>query len=215
MIISIDLWGTLIKSSPIFSQKRTELLKSYFPNVTESEIVFQFKETKKYVDRIMDENSVQLTTSQIFFQFYSFLSHLQKISEYDLWKLNEEYQQLALEYPAVLFDENIAECLEKLSWNNTLVLSSNTSFITGETLRIVLSKNLDILKKFFTLNFSNELGYCKPDKRMYSNSLVHIGDNFKTDFEGANNAGSKGFLVNGETGITFKDVTETILKIFK
>ncbi len=106
-----------------------------------------------------------------------------------------KYAILAIENPPSLYDSYTKTILEEMSSQYQLVLSSNTLFLEGWVLREILDK-LDISKYFTKMNFSNELGFAKPNPLMYSNSKYHIGDNPITDGEGAINAGSIPFIVN-------------------
>jgi len=92
-----------------------------------------------------------------------------------------------------------------------LILSSNTVFIQGKTLKGFI-QNLGIDFYFDQFNFSDELKVAKPNKLMYSNSNFHIGDNHNTDYVGAKQAGCTPILINSNFNFnTIKDAYNNII----
>lgn len=206
VIISIDLWGTLIKSSPSFREEKNKLVQSYFPDLEKHVIEKAFLETKKAIDYIIERTGWQPEQKHLWLTLFSNLFEDGKylnLEHHRNRELMESYQQVALmNYPAIYSNET-KDILEKLSSRYQLVLSSNTLFLPS----FVLKEYLDILdiRKYFTkLNFSDELKFSKPYYSMYGASNYHIGDNIRTDFYGAKAHGIDAFLINSNNK-TIKD----------
>jgi len=106
---------------------------------------------------------------------------------------------------AVLMDpprlkEGITETLAALHGRYRLGLVSVTGVSAGRLMRGILEKQ-GVLDYFEALAFSDEVGYVKPDPRLFMTALeeldvepgkaVHVGDSVKSDVLGAKNAGMK------------------------
>jgi putative hydrolase of the HAD superfamily len=92
--------------------------------------------------------------------------------------------------------------------------------------------SLGINKFFTTVTISTEVGAAKPDAQIFQSAIAkhrqdfctqnfwHIGDSYKEDFEGAENANSEGFRIkgiwldrSGNSGISsFSDLIELVQK---
>ena len=106
---------------------------------------------------------------------------------------------------AVLMDpprlkEGVTETLAALHGRYRLGLVSVTGVSAGRLMRGILEEQ-GVLDYFETLAFSDEVGYVKPDPRLFLAALeelgvepwkaVHVGDSVKSDVLGAKNAGMK------------------------
>ena len=106
---------------------------------------------------------------------------------------------------AVLMDpprlkEGVTETLAALHGRYRLGLVSVTGVSAGRLMRGILEEQ-GVLDYFETLAFSDEVGYVKPDQRLFLAVLeelgvepwkaVHVGDSVKSDVLGAKNAGMK------------------------
>ena len=106
---------------------------------------------------------------------------------------------------AVLMDppglkEGVTETLAALHDRYRLGLVSVTGVSAGRLMRGILEKQ-GVLAYFEALAFSDEVGYVKPDPRLFMAALealgvepgkaVHVGDSVKSDVLGAKNAGMK------------------------
>ena len=74
-IVSIDLWGTLIKASPIFKEKKVKLIREYFPEFDEDDIFKAYRKTKEQLDFIIERTGWQPEYRDI---WIIFLSHLKE-----------------------------------------------------------------------------------------------------------------------------------------
>lgn len=208
LVISIDLWGTLIKSSPLFVEAKIALTKKYFPKPQEH-ILWSYDIVKKQLNCIIEDSGMQPSEITIFNLLFTKIN-----GGYDsftfLTKFIHEYQGLAVEFAPEIYSEETVEYLFKLSQIGKLYLSSNTLFINGSSLKKILDKNKMsyLFEKFY---FSDEIGVSKPDKRMFGNSDFHIGDNPLTDWVGADTARSIPFIINSNTK-TIKDAYDFIVQ---
>jgi FMN phosphatase YigB (HAD superfamily) len=82
-------------------------------------------------------------------------------------------------------------------------------FLTGETLKKILF-DMDIKYASFYC-FSDEVGFAKPDRRMYATSSCHVGDNILTDVNGPRKFGIPTYLINSNDK-TISDAVEFILQ---
>lgn len=207
IIISVDCWGTLIKSSPLFTEAKIKLIKQYFYISTKEDILKSFSETKKQLNSIIEHTGFQPSEIIIFTLLFSKLNNSYKSFPF-LEKFAYEYQQLSIQYPPELYSEETVEYLCKLKELGPLYISSNTLFINGASLKKILQHH-KIDNYFDKFYFSDEMHVSKPDKKMFGGSHFHIGDNINTDFVGATVAGSKPIIINSISS-TIKDAYDNI-----
>ncbi|MDR1542929.1 MAG: hypothetical protein LBS50_00675 [Prevotellaceae bacterium] len=156
--ISFDFWQTLFCSNPIFRKKRAEFIKTYF-NIDKSvsEIEQLIIEKDKIFDKQNEVEDTKLPALDMFQSIVENLNVLSKNIQQDAEKLLEASNQLFLENPPKLLNEQIPDILEKLvSSGITLSIGSNTGFVEGKTLRQLL-QNLGILK-YFSLHAEHSEG---------------------------------------------------------
>jgi FMN phosphatase YigB (HAD superfamily) len=212
MKVTIDCWGTLIKASPTFKDKKVELVKKYFPSLINSDehILKCFSDTKRTFNDII-ENSGGCQPSI----FYIFNYLFTKLNDgYDnfnfITKFVRDYQDLTMVDGPHLYGEETLPYLEKLSKKADLVFCSNTMFIDGNSLIDCLSR-LGVTKFFKDGVFSDQIGIAKPNANMYLCSNYHIGDNVLTDGFGAKSAGSMPIIINSNDK-TIKDAYNLIIQ---
>ncbi len=123
--------------------------------------------------------------------------------EYHKDILRQPYADALLDFKPVMV-EGAPEVLESLkSEGYRIGLISNTGRTPGETIRRVLD-GYGILKYFCVTVFSNEVGYIKPNRRIFERALsglgsgaanaVHVGDSALLDVYGAREAGMRAIL---------------------
>ncbi|MCM3005848.1 HAD family hydrolase [Priestia koreensis] len=102
--------------------------------------------------------------------------------------------------------EGVEKLLAELKQRGVrMALICNTTLVPGK----ILSHNLQkrgLSNYFEVMIFSNEVKYAKPHKDIFLlaadrlkvpiTSIVHIGDDYFSDWIGANNAGAKGILLS-------------------
>jgi putative hydrolase of the HAD superfamily len=122
--------------------------------------------------------------------------------------LREPNAKALLDFKPILVEE-AKETLAVIKEKGYRVgLISNTGRTPGETIRLVLEGH-GILEYFDSTAFSNEVGYVKPNKRIFETALdglgsrpkntVHIGDSMLLDVYGARTAGMRAILFSKYT----------------
>lgn len=125
--------------------------------------------------------------------------------EYHRNILRRPYADALLDFKPVMV-EGAAEVLESMRKKGFRIgLISNTGRTPGETIRRVLD-GYGILGYFDATVFSNEVGYIKPNRRIFERALsglgseasrsVHVGDSVLLDIYGAREAGMGAILFN-------------------
>lgn len=209
-VISIDLWGTLIKGSPLFHQKKIELLREFFPGVNSNTIIEAFAKTKKELNNIIEATGWQPEQELMFRMLVSNIQvGFNKNQVVFVDELADRYQELAKKFPPLFYSDETKKYLKLLAKKNELVLSSNTLLLDHFTIYSILKNSLKIDGLFVKMNLSGHLGFGKPRPEMYENSKWHIGDNSITDGRGAVSANSIPITIN-TTNLTIKDAYEII-----
>ena len=122
-----------------------------------------------------------------------------ELSQEDLANVVEYFEETVLHDlpPLVAGAETV---LDSLYGSYKLGLICDSGMSPGRVMREVLTR-LDLLRYFSATVFSDELGYTKPDVRMFECALeqlgvaaqdaIHVGDLLNTDVAGAKAAGMK------------------------
>jgi putative hydrolase of the HAD superfamily len=206
--ISLDLWNTLIAANPKFSEKRLEMFRK-MSHKSDSEIMEVIKSNKTtYGD-------TAVSTEFIFDLLKNTLGIPLSIST-----IMDEYYTLFIQNPPLLIEKDIVSVLEKVHQNHAIHLISNTLLVKGFVLKEALNKaHQNIFDHFDGLTFSDEEGVAKPDTAIFEiayakmkavpkTSVLHIGDNLKTDFEGATQFGFQAALVDFKQNKGVLDILE-------
>jgi putative hydrolase of the HAD superfamily len=194
--ISLDLWGTLIAANPLFSEKRLDMFRK-MSHKSDSDILGVIKSNKEtYGD-------TAVSTEFIFDVFKNALGIPLSISA-----IMDDYYALFMQYPPFLLEKDIVSTLEKAHQQYKIHLISNTLVVKGFVLKAALNQaHENIFSHFDGLTFSDEVGVAKPDMAIFDIAhakmqgvpkaqVLHIGDNPKTDFEGATRFGFQAALVD-------------------
>ncbi|MES2133067.1 MAG: HAD family hydrolase [Bacteroidota bacterium] len=210
--VSFDLWLTLIKSNPVFKQKRDELLKAYFQIPHSIEVISaKIRMWDLRFNAINEASGKNIDSDELVLLILADLEcDLRKITPAILQDYYNNMEELFFRFHPVVYEEKLIEYLQQLSGKGiTLSLLSNTGFIKGST----LTKLLQILEIGPLLKFeiySDEVHVSKPSKEMYqlvfdnikqfntieTSSILHIGDNPNADFYGAQQQGMQSALIN-------------------
>lgn len=210
--VSFDLWLTLIKSNPVFKQKRDELLKSYFqiPHPVEA-VTARIRMWDLRFNAINEASGRNLDASEMVLIILADLDvDIRPITAAVLEDYYQTMEVLFLEFHPVLYEEKLIEYLNTLTKQGiTLSLLSNTGFIKGVTLKKLLDK-LEIAPLLKFQIYSDEIMCSKPSKEAYRHvfenintfntltpeAILHIGDNEHADFRGAQLQGMQSALIN-------------------
>ncbi len=221
---SFDLWLTLIKSNPEFKQKRAEYFHKHFNRnrLTVDKISAIIREvdimcncSNEVVGKNID--AFEMYTMVLYKLGYDFA----KLSFRDIQSLYHTIETMFFEYRPVMYSTDTVPALIKLKQDATLSILSNTGFIKGHTL-VRLLNELGIDHLFTFKLFSDQMGISKPNNQVYltlinavnqyrahnpvlQNEILHIGDNEKADYIGAQQSGINSLLINSNDK-TIKDV---------
>ena len=214
---SFDLWLTLIKSNPIFKKERALFFHQHLNAVKKSieEVEVAFRRVDLMSNAINQKTGGNLKAEEMYLMvIYELNGSNSTFENIDLKWLLHEMEQLFFRYIPTIYNAETLSTLNALKEIPDVSMSilSNTAFIKGSTLRIVL-KHLD-LDQFFNFQcYSDEMGMSKPNPDFFGlmidnvhairpndnislQEIIHIGDNFVADILGANNLGINSFLIN-------------------
>ena len=209
LTVSIDLWGTLIKSNPEFLIEKRKLVRKYINDISDEEIDNAFERAKDKLNAVIEVTGWQPKLDVIHKVLSYELSY--KIEPaYPLYPFTYSYQALVIDYPPLIYSDETIEVLSDLARIANLYLSSNTMFIEGNTLTDSLDNKYNLFKDFDVLFFSDQMGFAKPHKNMFP-ACFHIGDNPITDCWGAEKADSKPIIINSNS-LTIKDAYDIIVQ---
>ncbi len=210
--VSFDLWLTLIKSNPVFKQKRDELLKSYFqiPHPVEA-ISARIRMWDLRFNAINEASGKNIDADEMVLIILSDLDvNVKTITPAMLEEYYRTMEALFFRFHPVVYEEKLIDYLKALTKQGiTLSLLSNTGFIKGVTLKKLLDK-LEIAPLLKFQIYSDEIMFSKPSKEAYQHvfdhikrfntiapdSILHIGDNENADFKGARLHGMQSALIN-------------------
>jgi putative hydrolase of the HAD superfamily len=214
---SFDLWNTLIVSNPAFKGEQVRLLADFWqisPDILAPQLT--------YLDKDLDKKAEKKGVQTNFAERLRLLA--QKLAchlptEAEARFLEDEQERLFLANLPTLSEPNVGELLQHLhEAGKILFLVSNTGFIAGKTLQRAMQM-LGIDAHWQARLFSDEIGYSKPDKRIFEplfqfdnllpQNILHIGDNFLTDYYGARKNGLFSFLYTKNLR-TFEPKLDTI-----
>ena len=196
--ISFDLWLTLIKSHPEFKEKRAKFLKNEFnpKGLSVSEIMGIVQKTDVVSDRLNEITGFKVPTDQMYRRILQQMGNMpQSITDEILAHIKLKVHGLFMDNLPGFLNSSIKPMLEIITNEGyTLNISSNTGYIEGSTIVKTLVA-LDISEYFVFCIFSDEVGTSKPSFRFFSEvfekvnvdktEVLHVGDNFKADYEGA------------------------------
>jgi putative hydrolase of the HAD superfamily len=222
--ISFDLWLTLIKSHPEFKEKRAEFLKKEFnPNANSiSEIKEIVQETDKICDRLNEMSGRKVPVEAMYRRILLKLGYNHELITDDLlYKIKLHVNDLFMNFQPIFLNNSILSMLrffKKDGYN--LSISSNTGYIEGNVLTATFS-NLNIASYFEFCIFSDEIGASKPSSLFFDKvfdrisaekeEVLHIGDNYKADYEGAMRYGFKALHINNQH-YTINDIKRHLQK---
>lgn len=227
---SFDLWLTLIKSNPLFKQRRAAIFHQNFNTLGKSlsEVESIFRQVDLMVNSINETTGKNIDAEEMYLMVISIINDNKIcLQDVDVQSLYQQMETLLLEHMPLIYCDRTAEVLAFLKDEPgiTANLLSNTGFIKGITLRKVLN-HLGIHQYFDFQLYSDEAGLSKPNKAFFQlmldevaklktvqpSQILHIGDNPKADIWGAEMAGVSSLLVNSnDTSIlTLTHATQNI-----
>jgi putative hydrolase of the HAD superfamily len=210
--VSFDFWRTLFKSNPQFSSARVALLRENFnPNKLNDTQISSIIENIGYaVDNINKITLESVSASEM--NAALLLKMGMHPNPNVLNDFEKKVTDLFVNFPPNLISLNTNSILERLGESGvTISLASNTAFVCGDVLDTILS-NAKLSNHFLFKVYSDKINRSKPAPDFFSNvyqtatalnknlnakgSILHVGDDFHADIEGAKNFGFSFFQVN-------------------
>ena len=214
---SFDLWLTLIKSNPIFKKERALFFYKHLnvANKSLEKVELIFRKVDLMSNAINQKTGGNLKAEEMYLMVIYEINGLNSTFEdLDMEWLLHEMELLFFQYIPTIYNSKTLSTLHKLKEIPDVSMSilSNTAFIKGSTLRIVLEK-LEMAHFFDFQLYSDEVSMSKPNyelfalmmekiyyKRKHDNlifdDIIHVGDNVIADIDGANTLGINSFLIN-------------------
>lgn len=199
-VVSFDLWLTLIKSNS--TPSKATRAKALFDllglaDVALDEFTKVVEDAEKTADALCEKGEMHYGPRErieLVTEHYG-VAALSKTQFVDFYSAQA---QRFLNFPPELMRDDTLETLDRLARRYTLACVSNTGFVNGTEMRPALEA-IGLLGYFDIQLFSNEIGFNKPDPRIFRELLkrtactptevVHIGDNFIADYNGAEAVG--------------------------
>lgn len=217
---SFDMWNTLIKPNPNFSKMRTHhmhinLLKQG-KLVDGEKIDMAFREVGEYHDSYCEMTGKSPDAFDLYAMvLYKLKGNLKSIKSLDIELLYKEIEEIFLQNPPALYDEDTLDVLNELQKRGkTMSILSNTAFIRGDTLDKVL-KMYGIYDHFVFTFYSDQFDLSKPNMEFFrkvdyelpydTEHVIHVGDNELADRIGAQEYGFGHMIINSNS-YTIKDL---------
>jgi len=207
--VTFDFWETLFMDTPELDRRRDELrceglrenLAKLGVEVSIEDLADGLRASTPWLADIWKKGEQVSTIEQIRY-IVNHATRNRSILLTDpevLIRLEESYWSPSLTAPATLNAE-APEVLQQLRERNLHIgLVCNTGRGPGHALRELMRRE-DILDNFDATVFSDEIGYGKPDPRIFlaaaeglgltPSDLLHVGDNIENDVGGAQRAGT-------------------------
>jgi putative hydrolase of the HAD superfamily len=198
-VISFDLWKTLIRANPDYGPYRASVVSPIFGWTGDIDpLKHAFSQAAKELDKLTDTSGVQYDLSHRAQRVCEILG-LPVLTDPQMEELYETIHTAQLEFPPTLMEIDLPQTLAQLREAGfRLAVTSNTGNAPGATLRAVL-EHRGILQYINYELWSDELAMAKPSLAIFNHlveisqtpahSILHIGDNRLTDFDGSRNAG--------------------------
>jgi len=209
--ISFDLWLTLIKSHPEFKERRAKFLRKEFNpfGYSAKKIMEIVQKTDIVSDRLNEITGKKVPTDWMYRRILQKLGYDPNCVTDDVYtEIKLKVNDLFMKYQPDFLNESIRPMLHSLKEEGySLNISSNTGFIEGNIINATL-QNLNIAEYFDFCIFSDEIGASKPSHGFFDKvieqtglekwEVLHIGDNHKADYEGAQKYGFKALHINNQ-----------------
>ena len=206
--MTFDLWNTLLENKD-FTEPRINSLKRdleveglIYPD---SELLRAYETASEYYRREWEQNHTHLSVER---RVEHILAELRIPFTADLIRsvIDSFMNAYVVDPPAL--KEGVEETLEALNGEYRMGIISDTGVTPGSIIREHFESH-ELLHYFTSTVFSDEVGYCKPDPKVFEKALnelkvrseeaVHVGDILRTDVAGAKGIGMKAVWVS-DTG---------------
>lgn len=221
--VTFDLWETLVIDEPEWDLARRKLrceglrlvLLRAGIDLGLEQLLQGYDESAHWLMTVWKDNHETTTADQIRYIIQAASGKTQVLPDDPLlvsW-LEEAYVRPILTLPPRLNGDVIPTLHNMQGRVRSLGIISNTGRTPGRILRQLLCQ-LGICEFFRVTVFSDEVGWRKPDRRIFAraaetlgveiSSILHIGDNPEADVWGAKQAGMRALLLEYEVPEDFK-----------
>jgi len=208
---SFDLWLTLIKSNPVFKEKRNLLFRDFFEiNAPIEKVVEAVRYYDVLCNNVNEKTGRNFDTYEIYYLILNALGvNINTIEEKLLEGFYLESELLFMKYKPVLIYPTINSLLNVIiEQDKSINILSNTGFIKGKTLRNLM-EYYEVSRYFSFQIYSDEEGFSKPNKKIFQliynrlegidkKKVLHIGDNLIADYKGATSFGFDALLIKNK-----------------
>lgn len=198
--ITFDLWNTLLEDKD-FTEHRINYLSRILRvegfHIPKNDLLMAYRLASDYYRKEWENNHRHLHVDRRVDYILKELG-IELTDDIKRLIINEFMKAYAFDPPA--FKEDVKETLERLRENYMMGIISDTGVTPGSIIRDHLQR-CRILQFFSSTVFSDEVGFCKPDSRVFEKALqelrvkpeevVHVGDLLRTDVAGAKSMGMK------------------------
>lgn len=220
--ISFDIRSTLLLANQEFKKKRIQFFyENCNPNSLSLEAVTKvFKDVDEEVDAVCEWIGASYQSDWLYGHVLFRLGY-----KFDTQVINNLYKEveeiIAQNLPTHCHEETVNSLESLHNMGYTINALSNTGFIKWETLKKILEKT-NIAPFISFEKFSDQVGYSKPDmhtfdavyqeanivhnKNLTKKEVLHIGDNFRADIQGAQRYGFQAYRINNKSGKTILDL---------
>lgn len=216
-LVSFDLWLTLIKSN---GRNFKDVRNAHFGSLLAPHMPTEdFDKLMRAQDVIADTLAESRGSDVLFDERVRMVAKAVGATEPSEDMLADMY-----EYQGKLFQQNLPLLLDPETptlldtikdGGRTLAVVSNTGYMHADQMRPALD-GIGIGNKFDHTVFSNEVGFAKPDARIFQRLLdisgvepghvTHIGDNERADVMGARAMGMNAIQLVGD--VTLRSIVE-------
>ena len=228
--VSLDIWGTILRSDPDFKPSRNALLRDALAPAVDEAV---FNEVMRTADRAADDESMRTGMDVGFTERVVLtLQHLGMPAPADLAErvpaLLAQQAVLAREHHPQPLHPDLPRAIAELAAVMPVAYTSNTGMLPGSLMRELLA--LAHFDSGLGEVFSNETGVAKPaagifdvtvraiealaDARGFARpgrgEILHVGDNPIADLHGAQSAGLQAVLVSPNGGDTLAVLEELL-----
>ena len=214
--ITFDLWNTLLEDKD-FTEHRINSLSRILSvegfQIPKNDLLMAYRSASDHYRNMWEINHRHLHVDRRVEYMLKQLE-IELTDDVKLSIIEEFTEAFAVDPPA--FKEGVKEVLECLRENYVMGIISDTGVTPGSIIRDHL-RRCGMLQFFSSTVFSDEVGFCKPDSRVFEKALrelmirpdeaVHVGDLLRTDVAGAKNVGMKSVWLSNESNMRYSDYT--------
>jgi putative hydrolase of the HAD superfamily len=206
--VTFDLWNTLLENRD-FTEPRINSLRRVLEDegahLPYGDLLRAYEKASEYYRREWELNRSHLSVER---RVEHILTGLRIPFTADLKRsvISNFVNAFIMDPPAL--KEGVEETLEALNGECRMGIISDTGVTPGSIIRDHLEGH-ELLHYFKSTVFSDEVGYCKPDPKVFEKALnelearpeeaVHVGDLLRTDIAGAKAIGMNAVWVS-DTG---------------